>query len=197
MDAVAVDADHAAEAIKAMFAEIASEQPDLRTADRGPRSDRRIRACGSRPGVWASPVTSAFRMPSVWFAEGHDTVAPVYLYRFDWATPMLRLLRIGAAHATELPYVWGNLVSGPQGSTFRLGGLKTGKEVSARMQGPLGELRHAGQARPGCPVSRSGRPIRSPTAPAWSIDGHDTVVNDIDCRSAPTWGSRGTELPLT
>ena len=37
-----------------------------------------------------------FRMPSVWLAEGHSAVAPVYLYRFDWATPMLRLLRLGA-----------------------------------------------------------------------------------------------------
>ena len=57
-----------------------------------------------------------FRMPSIWFAEGHSAVAPVYLYRFDWATPMLRLLRLGGAHATELPYVWGNLVAGPEGS---------------------------------------------------------------------------------
>ena len=46
-----------------------------------------------------------FRMPSVWLAEGHSTVAPVYLYRFDFATPMLKLLRIAATHAkpTGLP----------------------------------------------------------------------------------------------
>ena len=65
-----------------------------------------------------------FRMPSLWFAEGHGAVAPVYLYRFDWATPMLRLLRLGGAHATELPYVWGNLVAGPKDPTFKLGGLR-------------------------------------------------------------------------
>ena len=62
-----------------------------------------------------------FRMPSIWFAEGHRAVAPVYLYRFDFATPMLRLLRLGAAHATELPYVWGNLVAGPEGSDVQAG----------------------------------------------------------------------------
>ena len=50
-------------------------------------------------------------MPSVWLAEGHSRVAPVYLYRFDWSTPMLKLLLVGAAHAMELPYVWGNLSS--------------------------------------------------------------------------------------
>ncbi len=37
---------------------------------------------------------------------------------------MLRLLRLGAAHATELPAVWGNLVAGSKDPTFKLGGLK-------------------------------------------------------------------------
>ena len=65
-----------------------------------------------------------FRMPTVWLAEGHSAVAPVYLYRFDWATPMLRLLRLGAAHATELPFVWGNLVAGPKDSDIQAGWLE-------------------------------------------------------------------------
>ena len=47
---------------------------------------------------------------------------------------MLRLLRLGAAHATELPYVWGNLVAGPKDPTFKLGGLKAGRTVSARLR---------------------------------------------------------------
>jgi para-nitrobenzyl esterase len=61
-------------------------------------------------------------MPSVWLAEGHSAVAPVYLYRFNFATPMLKLLRIAAAHATELPFVWGNLVTGPKDPTFSWAG---------------------------------------------------------------------------
>ena len=36
---------------------------------------------------------------------------------------MLRLLRLGAAHATELQYVWGNLAAGPKDPTFKMGGL--------------------------------------------------------------------------
>ena len=36
-----------------------------------------------------------FRMPSVWFAEGHNAVAPVYLYRFDYASPLMKLLLVG------------------------------------------------------------------------------------------------------
>ena len=60
------------------------------------------------------------------FADGHRKVAPVYLYRFDFATPLLRLARLHAAHATELPFVWGNLGSGRKDPTFALGGRKAG-----------------------------------------------------------------------
>ncbi|MGK9148503.1 carboxylesterase/lipase family protein [Plantibacter flavus] len=74
-----------------------------------------------------------FRMPTVWLAEGHSAVAPVWLYRFDFTTPMLRLLGIGATHATELPYVWGNLDATPKDPTFMLGGRRRGSAVSRRM----------------------------------------------------------------
>jgi para-nitrobenzyl esterase len=102
-------------AIRAMFAEIAAEQPDLQLP-----AERQIRGRGKAVGMGVARDIG-FRMPSVWFTEGHREVAPTYLYRFDFATPMLRLLRLGAAHATELPYVWGNLVAGPTDPTFKLG----------------------------------------------------------------------------
>jgi para-nitrobenzyl esterase len=128
-----------------------------------------------------------FRMPSVWLAEGHSSVAPVYLYRFDWSTAMLKLMRIGATHATELPYVWGNLVQGPKDITFRLGGLKTGKAVSARMRARW--LNFATQAKP----------IGLPGEPEWVsyyeadracliIDRQDVMVNDIDVHIRAAWG---------
>ncbi len=80
-------------------------------------------------------------------------MAPVYLYRFDFATPMLRLLRIAAAHATELPFVWGNLVSSPKDPTFKLGGLKTGKTVSERVR-----ARWVNFATQGRPAGLPGEP---------------------------------------
>ncbi|MBU4337109.1 MAG: carboxylesterase/lipase family protein, partial [Actinobacteria bacterium] len=74
-----------------------------------------------------------FRMPTLWAAEGHAAVAPVFLYRFDHSTPMLKVLRLGATHATELPYVWGNLHADSKDLTFVLGGRGAGREVSHRM----------------------------------------------------------------
>ena len=40
----------------------------------------------------------------------------------------------GAAHATELPYVWGNLGADRKDPTFKLGGLKPGSAVSERIR---------------------------------------------------------------
>ncbi|AFE16054.1 para-nitrobenzyl esterase [Mycobacterium tuberculosis RGTB327] len=97
-----------------MFTQIAAEQPDLQVP-----TEEQIGSAYSRWRRKARSLSMAtdvgFRMPSVWLAEGHSGVAPVYLYRFDYSTPLLKLLLVRAAHATELPYVWGNLggIPGP------------------------------------------------------------------------------------
>jgi para-nitrobenzyl esterase len=128
-------------------------------------------------------------MPSVWLAEGHSGVAPVYLYRFDFATPMLRLLRIAAAHATELPFVWGNLVSSAKDPTFKLGGLKTGRAVSDRVR-----TRWVNFAAQGKPVGLPGEPDwPSYLEPDWTslvIGREDAVVTDVDTDIRATWGTQ-------
>lgn len=174
-------------AIKAMFAEISSEQPELvlpTDAQLGTYPGRRVKTRGM--GI-ARDV--GFRMPTLWLAEGHSAVAPVYLYRFDFATPMHKVLRIGAAHAMELPYVWGNLVMGPKDPSFKLGGLKAGKAVSARVRARwLNFARH-------------GKPIGLPDEPAWIsyqeadrscllIDRVDSVIDDVDRDIRTMWGDK-------
>lgn len=173
------------EAIKAMFAQIELEQPDAAL----PSQDRlgtTYRGRGKTPGLGVARDIG-FRMPSIWFAQRHAAVAPVYVYRFDWATPMLRLLRLGAAHATELPYVWGNLVAGPKDPTFKLGGLKAGTAVSERMR------------RRWVNFARSGEPAGSADEPQWRqyrpddratlvIDKTDAVLDDPDRALRDAWG---------
>jgi para-nitrobenzyl esterase len=175
------------EAINAMFTQIAAEQPHLvlPTDDQIDTAYPGLR--GKARGMSVARDVG-FRMPSVWLAEGHSTVAPVYLYRFDWATPMLRLLRLSGAHATELPFIWGNLVAGPKDPTFRLGGMKTGKLVSERIQ-----TRWRNFATQGKPLGRDGEPEWLPYQAAdracLVIDRHDSVVNDVDLHIRSAWGS--------
>jgi para-nitrobenzyl esterase len=173
------------EAIKEMFAQIEAEQPEVML----PSPDRlgaTYRGRGKTPGMGVARDIG-FRMPSIWFAQRHAAVAPVYLYRFDWATPLLKLLRLGAAHATELPYVWGNLVAGPRDPTFKLGGLKTGTAVSQRMR-----TRWLNFARSGDPAGPPGEPrwrqYRPDDRATLVIDKHDAVVDDLDRALREAWG---------
>jgi para-nitrobenzyl esterase len=171
--------------IRAMFDQIAAEQPGLQLP-----SEAEIGSAyaGVRTRVRGLHVARdvGFRMPTVWFAEGHSACAPVHLYRFDWTTPMLRLLRLGAAHATELPYVWGNLVMGSKDITFKLGGFKQGVEVSERMQSRWVDFAH-------------GRtPGAEPSWPRYTVDDrstlvidrNDCIVDDVDREIRAAWGDQ-------
>lgn len=171
------------QAISAMFADIAAEQPSVTI----PSEEELVAAYpGLRGKARGMGVARdiGFRMPSVWFAEGHSAVAPVHLYRFDFATPVLRMLRLGAAHATELPYVWGNLVAGPKDPTFKLGGLKAGTALSERMRGRWTGLATAG--RPG--GVPTWRPYRPEDRATLLIDKDDRVVDDLDADLRTAWG---------
>lgn len=172
-------------AITSMFDQIAAEQPDLQLPTEQQLDTAYSRKRGSAKGLSiASDV--GFRMPSVWFAEGHSTVAPVYLYRFDFATPFLKLLLVGAAHAMELGYVWGNLGIANDPS-LRLGGAKSAKAVSKRMR-----TRWVNFATHAKPIGPAGEPEWVPyqltDRPCLLIDDRDRIVYDIDKNRRMAWG---------
>jgi len=124
-------------------------------------------------------------MPTLWVVQGHAAVAPTYLYRFDWATPMLRVLGIGATHATELPYVWGNMQGGRKDITFRLGGMRAGHALSRRFQ-----QRWIGFAVDGDPQA-DGAVTWEPYSAARAtlvIDRVDRSVPDLDGDLRAAWG---------
>lgn len=172
-------------AITSMFDQITAEQPDLQlpsveeigSAYSGRRKARTVRMA----------TDIGFRMPTVWLADGHSRVAPVHMYRFDYATPLYKVLLVGAAHATELPYVWGNL-GGPQDLTLKLGGAKTATAVSTRMQ-----ARWINFATHGSPDGLPSEPkwpcYRATDRACLVIDKHD-AVQDVDARIRGAWGDQ-------
>ncbi|MAU81819.1 MAG: carboxylesterase [Gordonia sp.] len=171
--------------IERMFADMMAEYPDVTVP---PRAQITSAYSGMRPKVAGLGVARdiAFRMPTVWLAEAHGRHTPVYLYRFDWATRMLRALRVGATHATELPYVWGNLVAGPKDITFKLGGRKTGEEISGRLQ-----RRWTSFAHHGVPDDSGALPwpmFDEQTRSTLVVDSDDRVVDDLDGDIRRAWG---------
>jgi para-nitrobenzyl esterase len=80
---------------------------------------------GTDPGAWdriralyaTRPWTEAggdgvFQVPSIEVAEAHAAHGnPVWMYRFDHASPSMRAIGLGAAHGTELPYLFGTFGS--------------------------------------------------------------------------------------
>ncbi|MGW0160922.1 carboxylesterase/lipase family protein [Mycobacterium sp. NPDC003323] len=172
------------QSITAMFAAIAAEQPDLPIPSESQIGEV-YRGRGKKPGLGVARDVG-FRMPSIWFAEGHHRVAPVHMYRFDWSTPMLRAVGLGGAHATELPYVWGNLVAGRMDPTFKLGGLAAGTEVSRRMRARWCNFAAgSGPDVDGAPTWRAYRPDDRANL---VIGRTDEVVVDPDHLQRSTWG---------
>ncbi len=174
-------------AITSMFNQIAAEQPDLQlpTQDQIGVAYSRLRR---RARSLSIATDVGFRMPSVWLAEGHSRVAPVYLYRFDYSTPLLRLIMVKAAHATELPYVWGNL-GGPKDPTLKLGGTKAAKAVSKRVRTRW--INFAAHAKPAGPAGDpEWMPYQESDRACLIIGRHDAVAHDVDANIRAAWGSQ-------
>lgn len=176
-------------AITSMFNQIAGEQPDLQL----PTQEQLGSAYGAKKTSAVSIASDVgFRMPSVWFAEGHNSVAPVYLYRFDYASPLMKALLVGAAHATELPYVWGTL-GAPQDMTLKLGGVKAARAVSKRIRTRW--VNFAASAKPtGLPGEPDWTPYQETDRACLLIGAHDRVAQDVDAEIRNAWGNDPVHL---
>ncbi|MDH6531960.1 para-nitrobenzyl esterase [Aurantimicrobium minutum] len=179
-------------AIDEMFELVAKDNPALK----GSEADI-IAAYPEFPkqkGAMEISRDAGFRMPSIWVAEAHSRVAPTWMYRFDQAPPLMKLLGIGASHATELPYVFGTLpdkLSEKKALQFRLGGLKEAKEISRRIMARW--LSFARTTNPVTTDTDTGLELSWPgydehTRTTLIINGTDTIENDPDGEIRKAWG---------
>lgn len=177
------------EDIRRMFDDLRTENPALELP-----AMEQVRAAyeGVRPHAVGLGIARdiGFRMPTVWAVEGHSRIAPVWLYRFDFAPPFLRLIGLGATHAAELPYVWGNLAAGRRNPAFRLGGRRAAEEISTRMRHRWTAFAH-GQ-NPDAPGAPTWPPFRTDAPTTLVIDREDRVAVDLDAGLRAGWG----ETPL-
>lgn len=172
------------QSITAMLEAIATESPDreLPTREQLLAAYTGVRTQAVGMGI-ARDI--GFRMPTLWVAEGHSRTAPVWLYRFDFTTTMYRLIGLGATHAAELAYVWGNLDK--KDIAFRLGGFAVGKSLSKRMQ-----ARWRNFAVSGVPAGLEGEPgwetFDTESRATLVFDRADRVVSDLDGPLREAWG---------
>ena len=174
-------------ALERMFAAMQEEQ--ARGGPDGVRLPPPARVRAAYPGSSLSrgvrvATDIAFRMPALWLAAGHSAVAPTYLYRFDFAPRLLRLSGIGAAHATDLPYVWGEFGGLPHDPSFLLGGRRAADDVSERVR-----ARWAAFAHGGAPGS-DWRPYDPSTRATLLIGHEDRLVPDLDAALRAGWGEQ-------
>jgi para-nitrobenzyl esterase len=176
------------EAVNEMLKGIAADHPDA-------SHEKLAEIISSYPDISKSKAALAisrdagFRMPSLWIAEAHSRHSPTWLYRFDQATPMLKAARVGATHATDLPYVFGNFGTINFDPTFWLGGRKTAMEISGRIQ-----RRWLAFATHGVPAAIDGSkhwpPYEETKRLTLVIDSTDVVSSDPDRELRETWGDR-------
>ena len=180
-------------ALTTMITEIAAENPTVDMPDREHILDvyegvrERMVGLGIARDV-------GFRMPTVWIAEGHSRVAPTFLYRFDFATPVLKVLRLGATHGTEIAYVWGNLDTDPRGLAYKLGGRRQAGEVSDRMLALWTSFAREGRPTDGGLPGAVPWPAFGAARSTLVIDHADRVVDDLDADLRAAWGDRAFSL---
>ncbi|MFP3466117.1 carboxylesterase/lipase family protein [Leifsonia sp. SIMBA_070] len=175
-------------ALERMFAAMREEQ-ESEGGPAGVRLPPRERVLAAYRGA---PLTRnvriatdiAFRMPALWLAAGHASAAPTFLYRFDYAPRLLRLTGVGAAHATDLPYVWGEFGGLPRDPSFLLGGRRTAAAVSERVRARWTAFAHGGAPGDGWPAYDSERRA------TLVIAEEDRLVPDLDAPLRAGWGEQ-------
>jgi len=76
----------------------------------------------------------AFWLPTYQIAEGHSTIAPTWMYRLDYAPPLLRAVGIGSTHGADLLTVFDRTRAWVGRLVTLLGGRGALASVGRRMQ---------------------------------------------------------------
>ncbi|WP_440711617.1 carboxylesterase/lipase family protein [Herbiconiux sp. YIM B11900] len=171
------------EKVEQMFAEIAADRPEFEGA--GARITGAYPAYPRRRTPAEVSRDAGFRMPSIWLAEAHSRFAPTWMYRFDHATPLLRVSGIGATHAAELAYVFGSFAPRGKDIVFGLGGRTEALRVSERMQARWLAFARSGDPDATLTADAAGVPDADVVPDAAGLDAAGTPASPL--ADAPSW----------
>lgn len=173
--------------IERMLAEVQLEHPDIEVPPikRLHKTTEGLRLQSLGVGI-ARDI--GFRLPAVWIAEGHAGTAPTWLYRFDHATPLLTATGLGAAHASEIAYIWRTLDAPSSELVFWFGGKKTAHEVSRRMSARWVSFAYGNDPNTGDPDDPAWPVYAADHRLSLVIDKQDSVELDLDAKLRESWG---------
>lgn len=121
----------------------------------------------------------SFWFPSVRLASAHSEAAPTWMYRFDYASPFLRLAGLGAVHGSEIDYVLGRNM--PHGITGPLHGGGAARRLSRDVISLWARFAH--ESDPGRTWPRYDTASRSTLA----IDRPMRIVDDPHAQQRAAW----------
>lgn len=115
-----------------------------------------------------------YTFPKVRFAEHACTQVPVYLYRYDYVTPVLRKMGLGACHVTELLPLFE--IKEPPYGAFAEGDGEMMHAIGTRMRRYWGAFARTG--RPDVPGQTKWEPYDLERRSTLIIDREDTLASD-------------------
>lgn len=113
-----------------------------------------------------------FWAPAVEVATGHAQVAPVWMYRYDFAPLAMRAVGLGAAHGTELDHVMARRGSVTRRLATLFGGDRAARALTGRMSGAWLAFARTGEAPEWWPRFDDG------TRHTWVFDREDRLEAD-------------------
>jgi para-nitrobenzyl esterase len=105
----------------------------------------------SREALLDLASDSTFRIPAIRLAQAHTRVAPVWMYRYDFATRSERMARLDATHGTEIPLVFDTLDAPVGRLIVMLGGRASAERLGSRIRTHLVEFVRRGRPAFGWP----------------------------------------------
>jgi para-nitrobenzyl esterase len=122
-----------------------------------------------------------FWAPAVEAAAGHAAVAPVWMYRFDFAPPAMRVVGLGAAHSSELDHVMARRGGPTRRLAMLLGGGRAGRALTGRMSSAWLAFARTGAAPAWWP------PFDDVARRTWIFDREDRLEEDWRPQVRAAW----------
>ncbi|KAL0484593.1 carboxylesterase [Acrasis kona] len=124
----------------------------------------------------------AFNIFAIQVAEAQSAHAPTFMYRYDFVSIVQRVMGLGATHAMEIPFVFGDIHAGPMKMLYYFSNTKNIKGISNRMQSAWTSF-----AKTGNPGMNDWTQYGISNRSTKVFDNQDHIVHDLQSEHRILW----------